>query len=49
MRIIAWGIISSALGIGGGILCKNPVIIVMGVTIGILTCLHYKAVKGEFK
>ena len=49
MRIIIWGIISSVIGIGGGILGKNPVIMVMGITIGILTCLHYKAVMRRLK
>ena len=47
MGIIAWGIMSIVLLIFWGILYGEIIPLIGGITIGILTCLHYKAVKEE--
>ena len=47
MKIVVWGIISSVLLFFWGILVRDSIIIVTGLTIGILTGLHYKTIKEE--
>ena len=47
MKIIVWGIISTVLLLLWGILYSDSFPIIGGITIGILTYLHYKAVKKE--
>lgn len=47
MNIIIWGIISSILVFLWGISGRDSILIVGGLTIGILTYLHYKATKNE--
>jgi len=49
MGIIVWGIMSTVLLLLWGILYSDSIPIVGGITIGILTYLHYKAVKGGIK
>ncbi len=49
MKIIVWGIISSVLIFFWGISIRDSILIVGGLTIGILTALHYVAVKKEGK
>jgi len=49
MKIIILGIISTLLLLLWGILNSDCIFIVGGITIGILTYLHHKAVKEEVK
>jgi len=47
MKIIFWGIISSVLLFLWGISVRDSILIVGGLTIGIVTALHYVAIKKE--
>lgn len=49
MRIIIWGIISTVLLLLWGIFDLDFVWAVAGITIGVLTYLHYRAVKRRSK
>ena len=42
MKIIVWGIISTVVLFSWGVMAKNLIVLIGGITIGALTCLHYK-------